>query len=597
MRDVVRSLVSLLALVAAGLAVASCDAPGSAGRAPAAVPAAGSAPDSARPGTAGADQFAIVDCLLPGQVRQLGTAATYVSRRRAVKTSARDCEIRGGEYVAYDRANYQTAMAVWLPDAESGNPKAQLYVGEIYEKGLGVPPDYQKAAEWYRRAADQGYAPAQINLGHLYEAGLGVPRDSRQATQWYRRASGLQGDVAEFSAAPARPAATPSPSAETDRLQEQLAARGNEVAGLQRALADVQAELRETSSELGQLRNEKSEAQKRAEPDRAALENQLAALDRQIAEKQSTAAQLDSRIEQLQDDSKKKADELAALDAKARESPRGSSNVAEFRTAAGAGTPVLIKNRLNAELGDFHALVIGNTDYQRGLETLVTPVNDAKAVASVLEKKYGFRVTTLLNAKHYDTLSALEHMRKTLTEKDNLLIYYAGHGALDRANDRGNWLPVDAEPDSRALWISNSTITDIINSMSAKHVLVIADSCYSGSLTRTAQARLKGGMSADARIAFLQELARRRSRTAMTSGGVEPVLDSSGGGRHSVFAQAFLDALSGNDDVIEANELFDKVAGLVTYAARSLRVEQVPQYAPIKYGGHGGGDFLFFPVI
>src|SRR5215470_9535448 len=48
------------------------------------------------------DQFFIVDCLLPGQIRQLGQEVTYVTRREAIKTSARDCEIRGGEYVAYD---------------------------------------------------------------------------------------------------------------------------------------------------------------------------------------------------------------------------------------------------------------------------------------------------------------------------------------------------------------------------------------------------------------------------------------------------------------------------------------------------------------
>ena len=47
-------------------------------------------------------------------------------------------------------------------------------------------------------------------------------------------------------------------------------------------------------------------------------------------------------------------------------------------------------------------------------------------------------------------LNELNKMRDTLTEKDNLLIYYAGHGQLDRANGIANWLPVDAEPTSNA---------------------------------------------------------------------------------------------------------------------------------------------------
>jgi hypothetical protein len=83
----------------------------------------------------------VVDCLLPGQIRQLGGKVTYVTARRAVKTAARDCEIRGGEYVSLDRANYATALKVWLPLAEQGDPAAQTYVGEIFDQGLGTPSD------------------------------------------------------------------------------------------------------------------------------------------------------------------------------------------------------------------------------------------------------------------------------------------------------------------------------------------------------------------------------------------------------------------------------------------------------------------------
>ena len=50
------------------------------------------------------DEFLVVDCLLPGQVRRLGSKLTMLTARRAMKTSQRDCEIRGGEYVSYDRA-------------------------------------------------------------------------------------------------------------------------------------------------------------------------------------------------------------------------------------------------------------------------------------------------------------------------------------------------------------------------------------------------------------------------------------------------------------------------------------------------------------
>ena len=137
----------------------------------------------------------IVDCLLPGQLRKLGAGATFLSARQPVKTSAADCEIRGGEYVAYDRANYGTALKIWLPLANGGDKQAQTYVGEIFEKGLGITPDYQAAATWYRRAADQGYSRALVNLGFLYEKGLGVPKDAGAALKLYRRAAGIEGAI------------------------------------------------------------------------------------------------------------------------------------------------------------------------------------------------------------------------------------------------------------------------------------------------------------------------------------------------------------------------------------------------------------------
>jgi TPR repeat protein len=89
----------------------------------------------------------VVDCLLPGQVRKLGSKLTYLTQPRPVKTSGVDCEIRGGEYVALDRATYADSLRVWLPLAEGGDPKAQTFVGEIFEKGLGVSPDYPAAIQ------------------------------------------------------------------------------------------------------------------------------------------------------------------------------------------------------------------------------------------------------------------------------------------------------------------------------------------------------------------------------------------------------------------------------------------------------------------
>ena len=109
-----------------------------------------------------------------------------------------DCRIRGGEYVAYDRADYKTALKVWMPAAEGGDADAQNTVGEIFERGLGTEPNYVVAAHWFELAAKQGHKGAQFNLGTLYEAGNGVKQDKIEALNWYRRAWGLSDDSLQY---------------------------------------------------------------------------------------------------------------------------------------------------------------------------------------------------------------------------------------------------------------------------------------------------------------------------------------------------------------------------------------------------------------
>ena len=167
------------------------------------------------------DDLIVVDCLLPGQVRQLGLSTKYITPRRPIKTSAKTCAIRGGEYISYDRADYQSALKVWKADAETGDPKAQTYVAEIYERGLGTDPSYADAAKWYALAAEQGYSPAQLSLGRLYEQGLGVEKDLLTALNLYRQANGLQ--KAETSFVSAMQNAADSGSAEEiDALRKQV---------------------------------------------------------------------------------------------------------------------------------------------------------------------------------------------------------------------------------------------------------------------------------------------------------------------------------------------------------------------------------------
>lgn len=233
----------------------------------------------------------------------------------------------------------------------------------------------------------------------------------------------------------------------------------------------------------------------------------------------------------------------------------------------------------------YYALIIGNSNY-RHLPKLKTPGNDAESVAMTLSQHFGFTTKTLLDASRQDTLDAVNDMRKVLAAKDSLLIYYAGHGYFDTVAEKAYWLPVDAELDTTTNWIISDDITSNIKRIAARHILIVSDSCYSGTLTRSAVVRLEDSAERDA---YLHKMTERPSRTLMASGGNEPVSDS-GGGNNSIFALSFLRALTEFDkDVFSAEELFHgRIKSIV--AGKS---EQVPQYAELRNSGHEGGDFIF----
>jgi len=225
---------------------------------------------------------------------------------------------------------------------------------------------------------------------------------------------------------------------------------------------------------------------------------------------------------------------------------------------------------------------------------LGTAINDAKSVADVLSKKYGFKATTLVNANRFMILATLNRLSKRLTEKDNLLIYYAGHGELETNGEVGYWLPVDAAKNDKRKWIPNTAISDVINAMKVKRVMVIADSCYSGSLTRSSMAQANNNVSAAERGTWLRAMAKSKARLALTSGGLKPVSDD-GASSHSLFANALLNILQSNNNIMEGQRLYNQLYAHIAIAAAAMNIEQIPEYAPIRHTGHESGEFFFLP--
>lgn len=209
---------------------------------------------------------------------------------------------------------------------------------------------------------------------------------------------------------------------------------------------------------------------------------------------------------------------------------------------------------------------------------LVSPANDLDHVAHVLKERYAFAVETYKNVTRTQLLDRLEVLSENATECEAIIIYYAGHGKQDDA--QGYWLPVDADDRRKSNWISNSDIVNRLKPLKARHVWLIADSCFAATLLR--DVGTPGGHP------LLNKAATKKSRIVFTSGGLEPVLDDGGKRGTSIFADKLVEALTtSNQRYVALRDLAPRVRELVSEV-----VNQTPEWGPLRNVGHENGDFI-----
>ncbi len=239
--------------------------------------------------------------------------------------------------------------------------------------------------------------------------------------------------------------------------------------------------------------------------------------------------------------------------------------------------------------GKYYAFIIGINNYRNNIAALRTAVNDAADVEKILKEDYGFETISLIDsqATRNNILNKFNELRVRLSPDDKLLIYYAGHGYFEEATRKSFWLPVDAERNNDTNWIMSEAITSHLSRISAKHILIVSDSCYAGTLVRTPDVELRSGID---RSNYIEKLFGKKARVIISSGGNEPVSDS-GGGSNSVFAKGFIKALKEMDkDVFTAEEVF--ISGNIKEFVAG-NANQTPEYSLIRDSGHDGGDFVF----
>ncbi len=247
-----------------------------------------------------------------------------------------------------------------------------------------------------------------------------------------------------------------------------------------------------------------------------------------------------------------------------------------FASQRGIMTPE--KRNSQQQKGKYHALFIGIDAYQHW-PVLKNAVRDAAELQKILCRDYGFSPenTVLLRngeAGWDNLMNQMKNMAADLGENDSFLLYFAGHGQLDRLTNDGYWIPSDGARSDPSSWITNSAIREVFTTAQARHVLIIADACYSGSLLRSVFSVPRDGIlpslqnrqdagSTQSRGETsslpipekshdlhpfqqrIMELYLKKSRQVIASGGMEPVSDAGKEG-HSLFAHYFLRALAEN---------------------------------------------------
>ncbi|QNM98590.1 two-partner secretion domain-containing protein [Chitinimonas koreensis] len=238
------------------------------------------------------------------------------------------------------------------------------------------------------------------------------------------------------------------------------------------------------------------------------------------------------------------------------------------------------------ETGDVRrkvAYLFANSDYGNGINDLITPEHDAEHIGQVLRDDFGYEVRLMKNADRRQMVSALKEAAELHQADESVLVYYAGHGVLVKGN--GYWLPVDANPRNPKSWLSNNDINKFLALIPAKQVMMVSDSCFSGTLAKEQQ--LKKGAGHDKR-----QLLARRAVTVMSSGDVEPVSDEGKDG-HSIFAYSFVQQLKAAKAAgyVEGVDFFDAIRHLVT-----AEYPQLPQYSASLNAGHmSGADYFLEP--
>lgn len=241
--------------------------------------------------------------------------------------------------------------------------------------------------------------------------------------------------------------------------------------------------------------------------------------------------------------------------------------------------------------GKSYALLIATNQYQHW-EDLANPVPDMQALAEDLENIYDFEVEALENPTKKQIQAKLHEYRdRQFGPMDRLLVFFAGHGSFEEGAEEGYLVARDslAEKDDPFFdsYLGYKDIIPLLDRFKVRHLLLMVDACFSGTLDKRIASRQRGGAPPGAQIGqYVSDKMRHTTRLFVASGGKETV-DDGLAGQHSPFARGLLEGLrayGGDDGVLHLQELMSNY---------------VSPYAPTALSGgfesnEPGTNFFFF---
>jgi len=236
----------------------------------------------------------------------------------------------------------------------------------------------------------------------------------------------------------------------------------------------------------------------------------------------------------------------------------------------------------NLPKGNNYLLTIGIDQYAH-CQPLHNAVKDAKDVATVLLEKYDFQQNHHVALKDQAAtkdgiIEAFRSLKKRIQPQDNLIIYYSGHGELDRDFDESFWVTVECRKGKTGDYLSFDRVIKFIKSIATQHTLLIIDACFAGAALVT-------------RRSSTASLEKDPSRYVIASGRKE-FADDGKPGENSPFAKALLEKLRKNEESLLATDLGQYTMKQTINATKQT---QRPIHNPLQMPEDKGGQFVFHP--